>query len=105
MEEKEQMIMRYGKLAIIMNQKEEDKAHKSTEKEQLAMTSTPIVNALLLVKSVLSLHHFLQSYIPHNLGVASKVTTLAMDSMFFFVDCLLHLQVVFIVAKKMPLWT
>ena len=42
---------------------------------------------------------------PPTLTVASKVTTLAMYSMFFFVDCLLYLQAVFRVAKKMPLWT
>ena len=57
------------------------------EKEQWAMTSTPKGKALFLVQCVLSFHHFLQSSIPHNLGVASKVTTLAMDSMFFFADC------------------
>ena len=34
---------------------------------------------------------FLQSSIPQNLGVASKVTTLEMDSTFFFADCLLRL--------------
>ena len=70
------------------------------EKEQWAMTSTLKSRALLLVQRVLSLHHFLQSSTPQNLGFASKVTTLAMDSMFFFADSLLHLQAVFIVAKK-----
>ena len=75
------------------------------EKEQQEMTSTQIGKALLLVWRVLYLHHFLQSSIPQNLGIASKVTTLAMDSMFLFADFLLHLQAVFRVAKKMPLWT
>ena len=46
------------------------------------MTSTLTGKALLLVWHVLSLHHFLQPYIPQNLGVASKVTILAMDSIF-----------------------
>ena len=64
------------------------------------MSSTPTGKALLLIRHVLSLHHFLQSSIPHNLGVASKVTTLATDSMFFFADRLLHLQAVFRVAPK-----
>ena len=55
---------------------------------------------LLLIHCVLSLHHFLQSSIPQNLGFASKVTTLATHSMIFFADSLLHIQVVFIVAVK-----
>ena len=70
------------------------------EKEQWAMTSTPTGKYLLLVQHVLSLHYFLQSSIPHNLGVSSKVTTLATDSMFFFAYHLLHLQALFIVAGK-----
>ena len=70
------------------------------EKEQGAMSSKPTGKALLLVHHVLSLHHFLKSSVPQNLGVDSKVTTLAMDSMFFFVGCLLRLQAVFIVAGK-----
>ena len=64
------------------------------------MTSTPIGKALLIVQHVLSLQHFLQSSIPQNLGVASKVTTLEMGSMYFFGDCLLHLKAVFIVTGK-----
>ena len=64
------------------------------------MSSMPTGKALLIVHSVLSLHHFLQSSIPQNLGVPSKLTTLAMDSMFFFADRLLHLQAVFRVAGK-----
>ena len=43
---------------------------------------------------------FFWSYIPHNLGVASKVTSLVLDTMFFFADCLLRLQAVFRVARK-----
>ena len=68
------------------------------KKEQRAMTSTPTGKDLILVKRVLLLHHFLHYYIPQNLGVASKLTTLEMDSMFFFADRLLHLQAVFRVS-------
>ena len=74
------------------------------DKEQRAMTSALTVKALLLVQRILYLHHLLQYYIPQNLGIPSKVTTLAMDSMFFFADSLLHLQAVFRVSGKMPLW-
>ena len=42
----------------------------------------------------------MRSSIPQNLGVPSKVTTLAMDSMFFFADLLLRLQAVFRVAGE-----
>ena len=97
--------MRDGKLATIMKQQEEDEAHKFLEKEQRAMTSTLTGKALVLVQSFLSLRRFLQSSISQNLGVASKVKTLAMDSMFFIADRLLHLQAVFIVARKMSLRT
>ena len=83
LEKKEHMIIRDGKLATIMQQQEEDEAQKLMDKEQRAMISTPTRRALLLVQRVLSLHHFLQSSVPQNLGVASKVTPLAMDSMFF----------------------
>ena len=93
------MIMRDGELVTVMQRQEEDKAHQSMEKEQRTMASTQTGEALLLVWRVLSLNQFLQSSISHNLGVASKVTTLAMDSIFFFVDCLLRLQVVFRVTK------
>ena len=75
------------------------------EKEQQAMASTPTGKALLLVQRVLSLHHFLQGSLTQSLGIASKVTTLEMDNMFFFADCLLQLQAVFRVAGKMTLWT
>ena len=78
---------------------------KSMEKEQRTISSTPTGKALVLVHCVVSLHHFLQSSVPQNLSVASKVTTLAMDSMFFFAGRLLHLQAVFIVAGKMSLLT
>ena len=74
------MIMRYGQLAAIMSQQQDKEAHKLMEKEQRAMTSTPTGKALLLVWCVLSLQLFPQSSIPQNLGVASKVTTLAVDS-------------------------
>ena len=94
------MIMRDGDFATMMQQKEEDKAQRLMEKEQRAMTSTLTGKALLLIQRVLSLHHFLQSSIPQNLGVASKVTTLAMDSTFFFADCLLHLQAAFRASRK-----
>ena len=84
----------------MLQQQEEDEAQKLMEKEQRVMSSTPTGEDFLLVKRVLTLHHFLQFLIPQNLGVASKVTTLAMDSMFFFADRLLRLQAVFRVAKK-----
>ena len=70
------------------------------EKEHWAISSTSTRKYLVLVKSFLSLHHFIQSFIPQNLGFPSKVTTLAMDSMFFFADRLLHLQALFRVARK-----
>ena len=88
----------------MMQQQEEDEAQKFMDKEQRAVISTPTGKALLLIQPVLSLHRFLQYFISHNLGVASKVTTLAMDSIFFFAECLLHLQALFGVAGKMPLW-
>ena len=92
--------MRDGEFATMMQQQDEDEVQKLMEKEQRAMTSTPTGNALLLIQCVLSLHYFLPSSIPQNLFVASKVTTLETDSMFFFADRLLHLQAVFIVAGK-----
>ena len=98
------MIMRDGKIATMMQQQEEDEAQKLMEKEQRAMSSMPTGKALLFIQRVLFLHHFLQSSIPKNFGVASKVTTLAMDSIFFSTDRLLHLQAVFRVAGKMLLW-
>ena len=64
------------------------------------MSSTPTGKHLVLVQHVLSLHHFLWSSIPQNLGVSSTVTTLAMESMFFFPDRLLHLEAVFRVPGK-----
>ena len=78
---------------------------KLLEKEHRAMESMPTGKDLVLVHSVLLLHHLLQSSITQNLGVASKVKNLAMDSMLFFSDCLLHIQAVFRVSVKMPLWT
>ena len=94
------MIIRYGNLYTIMQQQEEEKVKKPMEKEQQAPASTPTGKALLLVQSFLYLHHLIQSSIPQNLGFASKVTTLAMDSMFFFTDRSLHLQAVFRVTRK-----
>ena len=99
------MIMRYGEFATVMKHQEEEKVQKYMEKEQWAMTSTPTGEALFLVQRVLYLHHLIQSSILQNLGITSKVTTLAMDRMFFFADCLIHLQAVFRVSGKMPLWT
>ena len=64
-------------------------------KEYQAITSTPTGKDLLLFQSVLSLHHFLQYTITHNFVIASKVTALEMDSMFFFAYCLIHIQAVF----------
>ena len=80
----EKMIMRGGEFSTMVQQQEEDEAQKSMEKEQRDVSSMPTVKALVIVKSVLALHHFIQSSITQNLGVPSKVTTLAMDSMFFF---------------------
>ena len=77
-----------------MEQQEEDEAHKSTEKEQQVITSTLTGKALIFFRRFLSLNQFIQSSISQNLAVASKVTTLAMDIMFFFKDCLLHIQAV-----------
>ena len=42
---------------------------------------------------------FIQFYMPHNLDIASKVTTLATKNTFFFADRLLRLQTIFRVAK------
>ena len=92
--------MRYGKFETMIQHKGEDEAQRSMEKEQRSMTSMPTGKALLLVQCFLSLYHFFQSSIPQNLGVASKLTTLAMESMFFFTDILIHLQAVFRVAEK-----
>ena len=100
MEDKEHMIMRYDKFATVVQQKEDDEAQKLMEKEQRVVTSTPTGKDFLLVQCVLSLHHFLQSYITQNLGVILKVTTLETDSMFFFADRLLRLQALFIVAGE-----
>ena len=47
------------------------------------MKSMPTGKALLLVQRVLFLHLILQSSIPQNLGVASKVTTLEIEITFF----------------------
>ena len=105
MENKENMIMRDGEFVTMMQQQEEDKAQKLMEKEQWDMSSMPTGKALLLIQNVLYLHHVFKSSIPQNLGVASKVTTLATDSMFFLADHLLHLQAVFIVAREKSLWT
>ena len=90
--------MSNGELDTMMQQQEEFKAHKFMDKEQQAIISIPIRRSLLLIQPVLSLRHFLQSYIPQNLGVASKVTTLAMGGMISFADSLLHLQAAFIVT-------
>ena len=100
LEKKEQMIMRNGEFATIMQHQEEEKVQKLMEKEQRSMSSMPKGKALLLIKRVLSLHHLIKPSIPKNLGVTSKVTTSAMDSMFLFTNRLLHLQAVFRVAWK-----
>ena len=100
MENKENMIMRDGEFATMMQQQEEDEVQKLMEREQRAMSSTLEGKALILTQSVLSLQKFLQYSIPPNLDFASKVTTLATDSMFFFADRLLRLQAVFRVSRK-----
>ena len=76
------MIMRDGEFATMMQHREEDETQKLMEKEQRAMSSTPTGEALVLVQRVLSLHYVLHSSISQNSGVASKVTTLATDSIF-----------------------
>ena len=90
MEKKEQMIMRDGKFATMMQQQKEAKAQKLMEKEQRDMKSTPTEKALLIFQRVLYLHHFFKSSIPQNLGVSSKVTTLEMNIMCFFANRILH---------------
>ena len=84
----------------MLQQQEEDKAQKSMDKKQRDMLSTSTRRDLLLVECVLSLHNLLQYSTPHNLDVASKVTTFAIYSMFFFSDCVLHLQAVFRVSRE-----
>ena len=64
------------------------------------MTSILTGKSLLLVQRVLYLNHFLQSSISQYLVIDPKETTLAMKSMFFFMNRLLCLQEVFIVARK-----
>ena len=105
LDKKEQMIMRDGEFATMIQHQEEDEDQKWMEKQQRFTTSTPRGKAFLLVQHVLSLHEFPQSSIPKILGVVSKVTTLARNSMFFFADRLLHIQAVFRVVKKTPQWT
>ena len=100
MEEEEHMIIMDVKLVTMMQHQEEDEVQKLMKKLHRPKTSTPTRRVLLPIQSVLSLHHFLQSSIPQNLDGASKVTTLAMSSMFFFEDCLLRLQAVCRVARK-----
>ena len=90
--------MRDGEFSDIMQQQEEDEEQKLMEKEQRSMTSTSTGEDLLLFQRVLSQHHSPKYYIPQNLGIASKITTLTMDSIFFFADCLLQLQAVFRVS-------
>ena len=71
------MIMRDGDFRTMIQQQEEDYVQKSMEKEHRSISSMPKGKALVLVQCILSLHHFLQSSIPQNLGVPSKVTSLA----------------------------
>ena len=70
------------------------------EKEQRSIPSMLTGKSFLIVLCVIALHHYLHSSVLHNLGIESKVTNLAMDSMLFFQDSLLHLQVVFRVVRK-----
>ena len=76
------MIMRDGGFSNMIQHQEEDEAQKLMEKEQQVMTSMLTGNALAIVQRVLYLNHFLQSSIPQNLGVPSKVITLAVVSIF-----------------------
>ena len=68
LEKKENMKMRDGEFATMMQQQEEEKAQKSMQKKQQAMTSTPKGKALILIHRVLSLNHFLQYSIPQYIG-------------------------------------
>ena len=52
LEKKDDMIMREGEFATMMQQQEEDEAQKSMEKERRAMSSTPTGKALLLIQRV-----------------------------------------------------
>ena len=67
LEKKEHMITRDGEFATMMQHQEEDEAHKSTEKEQQDMTSTPTGKDLVIFKRIISLYHFLKYSIPQNL--------------------------------------
>ena len=78
--------MRDGEFDTMIKHQEEYKAQKLMDKEQRDMSSMPTEKALLLIQRVLYLHHFLQSSIPQKLDVASKVTTLATDSIYFCVS-------------------
>ena len=97
--------MRDGELATMMQQKEEEETQKSIYKEQWAMASTPTGKALLLVQRVLPLHHFLQSSIPQNVGVALKVQswrwTVFFPSWIVYYIYKRYLESL----KKNPLWT
>ena len=99
------MIIKEDHFATMIQQQEKEEAQKSMEKEHQAMSSTPTGKSLLIIHRFLSVHHFLQSSIPQDLGVASKVITLSTDSIFLFAESLLHLQAVFRVAGKMTFWT
>ena len=91
------MIMRDGEFAAMMQQQEEEEAQKFMEKEHQAMTSMTKEEAFLLIQSVPSM--------PHNLGVASKVTILAMDSMFVFADFYFIYKQYLESLENMPRWT
>ena len=69
LEKKENMIMRDGNFATMIQQQEEDEAQKSMGKEQRAMKSTPKEKYLLLIPRVLSLHHFFS--LPYSITWAS----------------------------------
>ena len=88
----------------MIQHQEKDKVHKSMEKEQRAMTSTPTSRDFLLVQSVLFLRHFLQSSVPQKLGVASKVTTLKIYSIIFFAFFFTPSKSGIYSLREMPLW-
>ena len=53
LEKKENVIMRDGEFATMMQQQEEDETQKSMEKEQWDMSSTQTGKALLIIHRVL----------------------------------------------------
>ena len=72
LEKEENMIMRDGEFSAMMQQQDGDKAQKSMDKEQHAMSSTPTGDDFLLIQSVLSLHHFSSLPYPRTRALPQK---------------------------------